>query len=193
LDINVEGFMGKYEEQTKLAAAHDYCSGHLSLKAVAKRHSVDVSSLRQWVAAYKVHGASGLRAKRKKCYSVAFKLSVLERVREDGLSYRQAAALFDIRRFDVIGRWERQYSEGGVEALSFGSRGKMKKVDPNAAPAASEDAARSREELLDELSYLRLENAYLKKLHASVRASKRRAAEEPDIERGWHRVLARTG
>ncbi len=32
------------------AAAKDYCSGHLSLRAVAKRHAVDVSSLRQWLA-----------------------------------------------------------------------------------------------------------------------------------------------
>jgi transposase len=180
LDINREGFMGKYKEQTKLAAARDYCSGHLSLRAVAKRHGVDVSSLRQWVAAYKVHGASGLRAKRKKCYSAAFKLSVLAHVREDGLSYRQAAKLFDIRRFDIIGNWERQYNEGGAEALSFGSRGshnkKMKKPDRNATPPSG-DAARSREELLDELSYLRLENAYLKKLDASIRASKRQAHE----------------
>ncbi|WP_415749331.1 IS3 family transposase [Caballeronia sp. J97] len=160
--------MGKYNEQTKLAAAKDYCEGHLSLRAVAKRHAVDFSSLRQWVAAYKAHGASGLRPKRKQCYSASFKLSVLARVQEDGLSYRQAAALFDIRRSDVIGNWERQYKEGGVKALSFGSSGchnrKMKKSKPNARPAASGDAVRSREELLDELNYLRLENAYLKKL-----------------------------
>ncbi|BBU33336.1 transposase (plasmid) [Burkholderia sp. THE68] len=173
--------MGKYNEQTKLAAAKDYCEGHLSLRTVAKRHAVDFSSLRQWVAAYKAHGASGLRPKRKQCYSASFKLSVLARVQEDGLSYRQAAALFDIRRSDVIGNWERQYKEGGVKALSFGSSGchntKMKKSKPNARPAASGDAVRSREELLDELNYLRLENAYLKKLDASVRASKRQAQE----------------
>lgn len=173
--------MGKYKEQTKLAAAKDYCCGHLSLRAVAKLHDVDVSSLRQWVAAYKAHGASGLRAKPKKDYSAAFKLSVLARVREDGLSYRQAAALFDIRRSDVIGNWERQYSEGGAEALSLGSGSshdkKMKKRDPKATPAPSGDAARSREDLLDELNYLRLENAYLKKLDASVRESKRQAHE----------------
>jgi transposase len=48
---------------------------------------------------------------------------------------------------------------------------------PNAQPVASGDAVRSREELLDELNYLRLENAYLKKLDASVQASKRQAQE----------------
>lgn len=57
--------MGKYAEQTKLAAAEDYCSGHLSQRAVAKRHNVDVSSLRKWIAVYKAHGAAGLRAKRE--------------------------------------------------------------------------------------------------------------------------------
>jgi transposase len=106
--------MGKYDEQTTLNAAEDYCEGHLSPRAVAKRHTVDFSSLSQRVAACKAYGASGLRAKRKQYYSASFKLSVLARVQEDGLSYRQGAALFDIRRSDVIGDRERQYKAGEV-------------------------------------------------------------------------------
>ncbi|WP_420893099.1 hypothetical protein, partial [Pseudomonas lactis] len=30
------------------------------------------------------------------------------------LSYRQTAALFDIRKFDIIGLWERRFDEGGL-------------------------------------------------------------------------------
>ncbi|PUA41248.1 hypothetical protein C5U62_33070, partial [Pseudomonas protegens] len=39
-------------------------------------------------------------------------------MREEELSYRQVAALFDIRKSDIIGEWERRYDEGGLEALS---------------------------------------------------------------------------
>ncbi|WP_419721428.1 helix-turn-helix domain-containing protein [Paraburkholderia tropica] len=49
-----------------------------------------------------------------------------------GLSHRQAAALFNIRRFNFIGRWEQQYNQGGPDALSWGSRGRRRKMTKNA-------------------------------------------------------------
>src|ERR1700675_4527774 len=110
--------MGKYTEQAKLAAVQDYCSGRAGLRDVAHRHDVDFSSLRQWVAAYQVHGAVGLKEKKLQRYSADFKLSVLTRMRQEQLSYRQTAALFDIRRFGIIGLWERRYDEGGFDALT---------------------------------------------------------------------------
>jgi len=97
--------MGKYTDQAKLAAVRDCCSGGAALKTVAQRHGVDVSSLRQWIAGYRAYGEAGVRTKRRSSsnFSVEFKLSVLKRMREEGLSRRQAAALFNIRRFNVIG------------------------------------------------------------------------------------------
>ena len=52
--------MGKYSEQVKLAVVEDYCSDQSDLKDTAQRHGVDVSSLRKWVAAYRVYGAAGV-------------------------------------------------------------------------------------------------------------------------------------
>ena len=95
----------------------DYCSGSAGLRDVAHRHNVDFSSLRQWVAAYQVHGAAGLKEKKLQRYSNDFKLSVLKRMREEQLSYRLTAALFDIGKFDIIGLWERRYDKGGFDAL----------------------------------------------------------------------------
>ncbi|WP_373322155.1 IS3 family transposase [Paraburkholderia adhaesiva] len=161
--------MGKYTEQAKLAAVRDYRSGEGGLKAIAQRHNVDVSSLRQWIAGYRTHGEAGVVEKKREFYGVELKLSVLKRVREEGLSHRQAAALFNIRRFNIIGRWEQQYNEGGPEALSWGSRGRRRKMTKNAAlqnKAQQAGDARSHQELLDELHRLRMENAYLKKLKA---------------------------
>lgn len=124
--------MGKYTEQAKLAAVQDYCSGSAGLRDVAHRHNVDFSSLRQWVAAYQVHGAAGLKQKKLQRYSSDFKLSVLKRMREEQLSYRQTAALFDIRKFDIIGLWERRYDEGGFDALTKqpDRAGRPKKCQP---------------------------------------------------------------
>jgi transposase-like protein len=101
--------MGKYTDQTKLAAVKDYCSGESGLKSVASRHGVDVSSLRQWIAGYRAHGEAGVHAKKRgpSNFSAEFKLSVLQRMRDEDLSQRQVAALFNIRRFNVIGEWER--------------------------------------------------------------------------------------
>ncbi|WP_370645107.1 IS3 family transposase [Mycetohabitans sp. B6] len=161
--------MGKYTEQAKLVAVRDYCSGEAGLKTIAQRHNVDVPSLRQWIAGYRAHGEAGVAEKKREFYSVELKLSVLKRMREEGLSHRQAAALFNIRRFNIIGRWEQQYNQGGLEALSWGSRGRRRKMTKNAPlqnKAQQADDARSHQELLDELCYLRMENAYLKKLKA---------------------------
>lgn len=77
---------------------------------------MDFSSLRQLVAAYQVHGAAGLKQKKLQRYSNDFKLSVLKRMREKQLSYRQTAALFHIRKLNIIGLWERRYDEGGLLA-----------------------------------------------------------------------------
>jgi len=110
--------MKKYTEQAKLSAVEDYCSGSAGHREVAHRHGVNASSLRKWIAAYQALGAAGLKSKRKKNHCPEFKLNVLQRMREEELSYRQVAALFDIRKSDIIGEWERRYDEGGLEALS---------------------------------------------------------------------------
>ncbi|WP_124321824.1 transposase [Pseudomonas chlororaphis] len=106
LDINIGGVMKKYTEQAKLLVVEDYCSGSAGHREVAHRHGVNASSLRKWIAAYQALGAAGLKSKRKKNYSPEFKLNVLQRMREEELSYRQVAALFDIRKSDIIGEWE---------------------------------------------------------------------------------------
>lgn len=89
--------MQKYSEELKLAAIHTYRAGQLGWKAAAKVHNVEPSSLRKWVAAYEVHGIDGIRRKNIRQYSEAFKLEVLQRMRDEALSYRQVAALFNIR------------------------------------------------------------------------------------------------
>ncbi|AKF53520.1 Transposase [Pseudomonas syringae pv. syringae HS191] len=64
--------MGRYTEQAKLAAVQEYCAGKAGLRDVAHRHDVDFSCLRQWVAAYQIHGVAGLQEKKRQRYSDEF-------------------------------------------------------------------------------------------------------------------------
>lgn len=174
--------MGRYPDRIKVAAAEDYCSGYLGLREVARRHGVNVASLRLWAAAYRIHGAAGVRTKRRKFYSAEFKLAVLRRMLSERLSRRQAAALFNIRRHDMIGAWQRAYESGGVAALhraaefrciAMAEQSKDKRADRGRTDK------RTRQELLDEIEQLRMENAYLKKLKALAQTEKPARDTEP--------------
>jgi transposase len=174
--------MGIYSDQQKVAAAADYCGGCLGLKQVARRHGVNVASLRLWAAAYRVHGAAGVKTKRRKFYGAQFKLSVLQRMHDENLSYRQVAALFNIRNRDMIALWQQAYDIGGFAAL-YPHSGIRKTAMTNPAETSGaegpEDETRTRQELLDELRQLRMENAYLKKLKALARAEEPVHDNEP--------------
>lgn len=163
--------MSRHSESLKRSIVERYLSGEESYASTGAAHGIDAATVRKWVAAYRAHGDGGLSRKYGR-YDAAFKLSVLERMRDEGLSYRQTAALFNIRDAGCLAGWEKRYHAGGIEALARHSRGrprsmpKPSKPPAPGAPVASDDEAKSREELVAELNYLRMENAYLKKLEA---------------------------
>lgn len=165
--------MSKYSEQFKLKAVNDFLAGGTSYRAVADQHGVEFGMLRRWVAGYQQHGADALLKKPRRQHTQDFKLSVLQRMWRDQLSYRETTALFDLRNACHVGIWERQYYSGGIEALSSrqpGRPAKMPKLPPKPTAAPVEGDLPSREQLLAEVEYLRMENAYLKKLKALIQA-----------------------
>lgn len=104
-------------------------------------------------------------------FSAEFRLSVLKRMRDEGLSQRQTAALFNIRRFNVIGGREDKFNQGGPKSLGRlpGERRKtMSQTPSDQTKQQNSDHDHSRQDLIDELNSLRMENAYLKKLEAFV-------------------------
>jgi transposase len=173
--------MTKYTEQFKLEVVRDYLDkGSDGLRTVAQRHGIpNHFTVRKWVLAYQLHGDAGLGKKLSE-YSAEFKLSVLHHMWDNQLSMIQAAAKFDIRDHGVVGKWERAYRAGGIEALALRPRGKPKSMattvpKPDSPP---DDDKRSREELLAEVNQLRMELAYLKKLDALVRARPKQAPQK---------------
>jgi transposase len=169
--------MSKYNARFKGSVVKDYLSGRGgSSKDVARRHGIDHGTVRKWAAAYQVHGEAAFKKKRSR-YDARFKLKVLRFMLARGLSCRQTAAVFDIRNPPCIALWKRQYDAGGLQALEPRPRGrpvKQSKPPTSSEPIKSDDA-RTKEELLEELNYLRMENAYLKKLDALIRSESQAA------------------
>lgn len=166
--------MTKYDEQFKLSVVQEYLAGTLGFKALGKKYGLRPSMLSRWVQWFQAHGTEGLK-KKFTSYSAEFKLSVLQHLWENGLSYGQAATLYNIRNPGILSSWERAYRSGGIEALEPRPKGRPKMTAPPNQPKVPEDDKRSREDLLAELNHLRMENAYLKKLRALVQAKQKSA------------------
>ena len=171
----------KHTEQFKLSAVECYLQGTRGLQLVSREYGIDKSMLRRWVGLYRKHGNDGL-ARRKPCpHDAVFKMSVLQHMWDNGLSYTQTAAIFNVRNTQSVANWARRYREGGVLMLD---RSRKRPSPAMPAPTSKPDTSsdndkRSREELLGELEYLRAENAYLKKLEALVQAKKSAAQKKP--------------
>ena len=160
--------MTKYSFDFKLSVVKYYGDGIRSYAEVADHFVIDAATVRKWVGLHAAHGATGLSKKFSR-YSAAFKLSVLHRMWADGLSHRQAAAVFNIRNASSLTDWEKRYESGGLAALAPRRRGRAKVPISRKLPrldAPLNDKEKSRDDLLAELEYLRMENAYLKKLGA---------------------------
>lgn len=157
--------MAKHDVRFKVEVVRQYLSGNSGYQEVATTYEVDCSQLRRWVASYRLHGVAGLE-KKYSAYSAEFKLEVLQRIEREGLSNRQALALYDIRDPGDIGKWRRQYDGGGLGALGPRRKGRPPMAPKPPPKVSAPNEPRTQKELLEELAYLRAENAYLKKLKA---------------------------
>ena len=170
--------MAKHTEEFKYRVVQEYLNGPMGYVALGKKYGLQYSTVRRWVGWYQAHGMEGLT---KKCthYSAEFKLSVLRHVWDNSLSYSQAATHFNIRNPGILAQWVRLYRHGGLGALEPRRKGRPPTMSaPSKKPSPSQEPAEgSHEALLKELNYLRLENAYLKKLHALVQAKEKLARE----------------
>lgn len=168
--------MGKFSLQFKITAIEAYINGNEGFRKVAHRYLIDCSLLRRWVASYRALSSTGLQSQGRH-YSAAFKLSVIQCMQKERLSHREVAARFGLGQSSQVGIWERQYYSGGLPALIVPKR-KKAVVMPKKTPVPDhsqpeDDDSKSREQLKAELEYLRMENAYLKKLEEVREASKR--------------------
>jgi transposase len=163
--------MIKYTEQFKLKVVKHYLKGPMGYHLLSAHYGVASPHIRNWVSAYRLHGTDGLRRKVGR-YDAKFKLGVLRHMWDNGLSHRQVAGHFNVRNPTSVGIWERRYQDGGVAGLDRPPTKRLNMKAPSAKPQSKPDHERSREDLIKELEYLRMENEVLKKLEALTQARK---------------------
>lgn len=157
--------MNRYDACFKLQVAKQACKTSTSVKAVARHHGLDFSTVRRWAATYRLHGWRGFHRKARS-YDLAFKLEVLEKVRQEGMSAREATTYFQIGSAGAVAQWQQRYADGGAQALSPPPLPPPKPMKKTRSSKPAQDM--SRDELLKEVAYLRAETAYLKKLDALI-------------------------
>ncbi len=108
------------------------------------------------------------KGRSNKRYTLEFKRTVVEIMREEHLSIREVMRRFEINDHGIIERWERIYLEEGPEGLAVERRGRKSSSRPAKLSKAVE------EDLIAENQRLRAEIDYLKNLQALVLEEERR-------------------
>ena len=153
--------MSKFSLEFKREVSEKYLEGELSLKSVGKMYNIDSSTVRKWAYVNRKHGLKTLTGQ-KRHYDDNFRLNVVRDVIDNSLSIREAAVKYGIPAFNTISKWIKKYSE-----IDFSMKGQKEDLRPK-TPAVYQ---RNRSTQLtiserEELEFLRVENAYLKKLKA---------------------------
>lgn len=127
-------------------------------------------------------------------YSPEFKLSVIIDMREQGFSFKETVRKYGLGdpkvggSSEMLKRWERIYLEEGAAGFSIERRGRKRKVDNSnkGRPRKKPLPAETEKDLIDEVQqlrernkYLEMENEYLKKLDALVRAEEQKNGRKP--------------
>ncbi len=159
--------MSKYSNEFKLEVV-EYCiEGHHSFKSTADYFNIPAkTTVQKWCKKYQAHGEKGLLKNMKSSYSGEFKQNVVEYMHTNHLSAHETAIHFNLGSVDQATKWERIYYEEGPQALYEERRGRSKKM--SSKPRKRKLSKENKEDLIEEVQRLRMENAYLKKLQALV-------------------------
>jgi transposase len=111
--------------------------------------------------------------RKNRTYSGDFKIEVVEHMQKEGLSAKRAAEHFGVRNKSQVEAWERIYLEEGKEVFFVERRGHGK-----GGGRPPQLGAKVEEDLIAEVQRLRMENEYLKKLHALVQQKEKSACEK---------------
>lgn len=103
-----------------------------------------------------------------KRYTGEFKELVIETMRAERLSYREAERCFRIKSHSRIPAWERIYLEEGPEGLNIERRGRASATSGSQKDRPLKLGKQVEEDLIAENQRLRAEVAYLKNLQALV-------------------------
>ena len=168
--------MKKYSKEFKLKVVKYYLKHKQGYVSTAKHFgNVSDTMVLHWVRKYKERGEDGLEANKKRSYDGKFKENVVKYMHANHLSYLETAIHFNLGSNNIVRTWEQIYYEKGPQGLyerkKYTKSGKPRKMKiPENNPKIEEKDLKNmtKEELLEKYEYLRMENAYLKKLQALV-------------------------
>ena len=155
----------KYSFDLKLKVVKTYLESTWSAQKVANYYNVNESDVRKWRDLFLVHGEDGLHSKQE-TYTGEFKTYVVEYMERNGLTIRETAALFNIKTHTTVSRWKSIYETKGKDSLYSLRRGGVHEVKLKSSDIVKN--LKDKEDLVAEIQRLRMENEYLKKLHALV-------------------------
>lgn len=160
--------MSKYTYEQKLVSVLNVVEKGMSIYASAKSLGMGASSVRTWVRLYEQFGLKGLSIKHG-TYSGDFKVNAVEYMHNNHMSAAEAAPKLGIPHHPQLLNWERIYNQEGPQALFEKSCGKatdMAEKRNEFLPQNWDD--KTKDDLIEEVQQLRMENEYLKKLNALV-------------------------
>ena len=167
--------MSKLSLEKKVEIVMHYLTTNDGYINTANRFGISDSVVKMLVAQYRQNGLEGLH-NRNGTYSGNFKLHVLQYQQENNLSDKETAVYFKIPNRGTICTWRKKYKKGGYELLSRDGRGNPKNMAAKKSKKNTEPKTEL-EKLREEVEWLRMENAILKKLNALIQ-------EEEESEQG---------
>lgn len=158
----------KHSKELKLKVIQAYLDGSKGYKILSKEFNVDLQTIRLWIENYKANGTDGLNVKIKKTYySPEFKINAIQMLL-DKIPAREVRRRLNLSGTSILRRWLALYHKEGIAGFNtkrtytnMTKQDKTKTVKPT-----RDDKDKSQQELIDEVTALRAEVAFLKKLKA---------------------------
>jgi len=158
----------KHSKELKLEVIQAYLDGSKGYKILSKEFGVDLQTVRLWIENYKALGEDGLNVKLKKTYySSDFKIKAIQMLL-DKIPVREVRRRLNLSGTSILRRWLAQYHKEGIAGFNtkriytnMVKQDKSKIIKP-----IRDDKDKSQKELIDEITALRAEVAFLKKLKA---------------------------
>lgn len=159
--------MTKYSTELKMKAVLAYLQGTVSFKTIADQFNINLTSLKDWVAQYKVNGAESFQSSYTN-YDFNFKMDVINYINDFGVTPNEASVIFNIPSHTTVYKWVKLFNTVGIDALESKKKGRPSMKKESMETTKQAQAEDSVENLKARINRLEMENAYLKKLNALV-------------------------
>lgn len=158
----------KHSKELKLKVIQDYLDGSKGYKILSEEFNVDIQTIRLWIEKYKAQGEEGLNVKLQKTYySPEFKIKAVQMLL-DKVPVREVRRRLNLSGTSILRRWLAQYYKEGIAGFKTKRiyTNMVKQDKTKISKPIKDDKDKSQQELIDEVTALRAEVAFLKKLKA---------------------------